>query len=160
MLWQKRLIAPALLAAGMLLLAQCGSQNTQPTAPGASLAGAGTACTADCRSLEVLYPPVSGPFCKGQCTKITFRVMNPCGDYTTYAEGWYDGNWVDLGSVTNQNWLHWDSPEGMHAARNANNSVRLRLIVVDGLGLLGSQEFNLSPLLPAPPPPRVPQNFN
>lgn len=59
-------------------------------------------------------------------------------------DGWYDGIWADLGAVANQNWIHWDSPEGMHAARPAINSVRLRLIVVDGLGWVGSQELNLA----------------
>ena len=160
MAWKKWICGTMLVAAPILLLTQCMSNDSQPTAPMLSAASAATNCAAKGRNLEILSPPLSGPLCKGQCTRITWRVLNPCGDYTTFVEGWYDGVWVELGAVRNENWIHWDSPGGIHAKLAAQNSVKLRLVVIDGAGLLGMEEVNLGPLLPAPPPPRPAQEFD
>lgn len=159
MSWKRWICGALLTAAPVLLWTQCSTNGSQPTAPAAKSALAATG-VADARGFEVLSPAATGTLCAGQCTRVTWRVDNPSGDYTVYVGGWYDGVFVYLGSVTNESWLHWDTPGGPHAALPAQSTVTLRVIVMDDLGFIGTQDLNLGPIAPAPPAPRPPGEFD
>ena len=147
-----------LVALPLLLLAQCTTDGTQPVAPLSITAGGTEPCPAGpnvVRDFTLVYPP-PGPICSGLCTSIRWQFANPCGDFFASVEAWYDDVYYPLGEFKNVNSIHWDSPLGPHAVAAAKNSVRLRIKALDNLGIINVQDVTLSPIIPAPAPPRVP----
>jgi len=146
-------IRVCVLAMPLLLLAQC-TPESSPQGTLTSLQKSPCLDNPDpARTFEVLAPQ-AGPVCTGWCTRILLDVQNPCGQFTTNVEGWYDGVYRHVGSVANGSAIHWDSPLGKHALASASREVRLRVTVTDELGLIGTRDlvFQVIALQPGPAP--------
>jgi hypothetical protein len=147
MLRIQSLVRTVALAMPLLLLAQCMPQASPPNA----LLGAQKtppACFDNpdpMRTFEIVSP-LAGPVCSGQCTHVLVDVQNPCGQWTTSVEGWYDGVYRYVGFVEMGSAVHWDTPFGPHGLAPARHEVRLRVTVTDELGVIGTRDVVLGPV--------------